>query len=150
MRRGITPILSVVILIGIALVGSILLNGIFKDFVGKAFAQIEYRVSEVNLRKDSSGACYFSITLHNTGTLPITKTSVNSTFTNNTRWNPGELSDLTIIEPGHSYENTVVFGGHPCGNVTVGGTYVIRISAGSDDSSFSTSVPVVATKVEIA
>ncbi|WP_048195634.1 archaellin/type IV pilin N-terminal domain-containing protein [Candidatus Nitrosotenuis uzonensis] len=148
MRRGITPILSVVILIGIALVGSVLLNGLSKDFAGKTFAQIEYKVSNVNLKKDSAGSCYFSLTLHNTGTLPITMTTINATFTNNTKWNPPELVDATTKEPGHTYENTVMFDGHTCGNVTVGNTYVVRILANSADSSFSTSIPVKASRVE--
>lgn len=148
MRRGITPILSVVILIGIALVGGVLLNGLSKDFTGKTFAQIEYKVSDVNLKKDSTGSCYFSLTLYNTGTLPIIMTAVNATFTNNTKWSPPELVDAITKEPGHSYENTVMFGGHACGNVTVGSTYVIRILANSEDSSFSTSIPVKATRME--
>ncbi|NIU00767.1 MAG: hypothetical protein GWN01_07505 [Nitrosopumilaceae archaeon] len=149
-RRAITPILSIIILIGIALVGSVLLNGISQNFFASSMSTAKYSINDLRIEKDDNGACFLSVSLYNSGTSPIKKTTIKTTLDNGKDWAHSKLNGTTVlVEPKGQLEKVIRFGGSNCGNFTSGNTYSIFINGTSfDDSSFATLIPVKVTGVE--
>ena len=142
-RRGITPIFAVIILIGIALVGGVFLNGISQNFFASSMSALKYNVNDLRIEKDSNNVCFLSVSLYNSGTLPIQKTTIKTTLDNGDDWAHEQLNGTTtLIEPKDKLEKVIRFDGVTCGNFTVGNTYSMFVNASSSESSFATIVPV--------
>lgn len=140
-RRGISPIIGVIILIGIAIVGGSLLNSAQTQFLNTAFSQIEYRVTEMKLEKDSRGSCFFFAKIHNSGTEPITRTKINATLNSGLEWFPTHQDLSNTVLPSQSLDVFEPFSGNTCGNFTTSHIYSIGIEATSPTSSFKTVYP---------
>jgi flagellin-like protein len=137
-RRGITPIFAVVILIGIAVVGGAFLSSAQTQLLNTSLTDLEYRVTDLRLEKDSGGTCFFSAKLYNSGTEPISKTVIHTTFDSGEQWSPQDPNLTSTIQPTNSTKVFVPFTGNPCGNVTVSNTYSVGIEAHSASSSYKT------------
>lgn len=132
-RRGVTPILAVIILIGIAIVGGVFLSSTQNQILSATLSEIEYRVTDLKIEKDSSGTCYFSATLHNTGTEEIMSTKINITSDGGFDWFP--KSQLTSVSPSQTFPVFEPFSGNSCGNFTASKTYSVGFEASSQSSS---------------
>ncbi len=132
-RRGVTPILAVIILIGIAIVGGVFLSSTQNQILSATLSEIEYRVTDLKMEKDSSGTCYFSATLHNTGTEEIMSTKINITSDGGFDWFP--KSQLTSVSPSQTFPVFEPFSGNSCGNFTASKTYSVGFEASSQSSS---------------
>jgi flagellin-like protein len=141
-RRAISPIIGVIILIGIAIIGGALLSSAQSQFLNTAFTQIEYRVTEMRLEKDSGGSCFFFARIHNSGTEPITATKINATTNSGLQWFPTNPALSNQIAPTQNLDVFEAFSGNSCGNFTIGNTYSIGIEATSPTSSFKMIQPV--------
>lgn len=142
-RRGITPILAVILLVGIALVGGVFLNGISQNFFATSMSALKYTVNDLRVEKDSNNICFLSASLYNSGSLPIKKTTVKTTLDNGDDWSHADLNGTTVfLEPKDQLDKILKFDGSVCGNFTVGNTYSMFVNASSDESSFATIVPV--------
>ncbi|NIP62692.1 MAG: hypothetical protein GWN01_03620 [Nitrosopumilaceae archaeon] len=147
-RRGVSPILGIIILIGIALVGGAFLNGISQNFFASSMSTVKYSINDLRIEKDSNEVCFLGISLYNSGTLPIKKTTVKTTLDNGKDWAHSDLNGTTIlIEPKGQLEKTIRFDGNNCGNFTVGNSYSLFINGTSGDSSFASIIPVEVTRV---
>ncbi len=140
-RRGISPIIGVIILIGIAVVGGALLSSAQTQFLNTAFSQIEYRVTEMKLEKDSGESCFFFAKIHNSGTEPITKTRINATLNSGLQWFPTDSDLSSTVLPSENLDIFESFSGNACGNFTTSHTYSIGIEAISPTSSFKAVYP---------
>lgn len=140
-RRGISPIIGVIILIGIAVVGGGLLSSAQTQYLNTAFSQIEYRVTEMKLEKDSNSSCFFFAKIHNSGTEPITQTKINATLDSGLSWFPTDPDLFTTIQPSENLDIFEPFSGNACGNFTTSHTYSIGVEAASLTSSFKAVYP---------
>lgn len=148
-RRGVSPILSIMILISIATVGGGLMYSIQNQFLTVALNALEIRVTDLKIEKDANGACYFQALFHNSGTEPISKISLKTTLDN------GEDFVRTVdnfgpqFVPGNStkFELIPMTNATQCGNFTISNTYSFRINASSTDSTFATIALVQVTNV---
>lgn len=141
-RRAVSPIIGVIILIGIAVVGGALLNSAQSQFLNTAFTQIEYKVTEMRLEKDSHGSCFFFAKIHNSGTEPIVTTKINTTTNGGLQWFPTNSALSSTIQPTQNLDVFEAFSGNACGNFTTGNTYSIGLEASSPSSSFKTVYPI--------
>jgi flagellin-like protein len=141
-RRAISPILAVVILIGIAIAGGVFLSTAQSQYMNTAFSDIEYRVTDLRLEKVSGNSCFFVAALYNSGTIPITRTLINATLDSGESWFPKAGSLVDTIQPRQTMSVFEQFSGNACGNLTTSNTYSIGIEAKSDLSSYKTVVPV--------
>lgn len=148
-RRGVSPILGIIILVGIALVGGVFLNEISQNFFASSMSTAKYSINDLRIEKDSNGVCFLGISLYNSGTVPIKKTTVKTTLDNGEDWSHSDLNGTTIlIEPKDQLEKTIRFDGNNCGNFTVGKSYSIFINGTSGDSSFASIIPVEVIRVK--
>lgn len=144
-RRGVSPILAVIILIGIAIVGGAFLSSTQNQILSATLSEIEYKVTDLRMEKDSSGACYFSATLHNTGTEQILSTKINTTSDGGFGWFP--KSPPTEVSPSQTISMFEFFSGNSCGNFTASKTYSVGFEASSKSSSSKIIYPMTVTGV---
>lgn len=144
-RRGVTPILAVIILIGIAIVGGVFLSSTQNQILSATLSEIEYKVTDLKMEKDSGGTCYFSATLHNTGTEEIVSTKINITSDGGFNWFP--KSQLTSVSPSQTFPVFEPFSGNSCGNFTASKTYSVGFEASSKSSSSKIIYPMTVTDV---
>lgn len=141
-RRAVSPIMAVIILIGIAMVGGVFLGNAQRQFLNTALSNIEYKITDLRLEKDSHGSCFFIAKLYNSGTETITSTKINTTLDSGLQWFPTNVSSLNnAILPGETLPVFVQFSGNSCGNFTLSNTYSIGFEANSESSSYKTIVP---------
>ncbi len=142
-RRGVTPILAVIILIGVAVVGGALLSSAQNQFLITALHGIEYQVTDLRLEKDSNGSCFFFAKMYNSGTEPIIKTKINTTANNGEQWFPEDRDQKLVntVLPSETLDFFEPFSGNACGNFTTSDTYSIGFEALSTSSSYKTIVP---------
>lgn len=138
-RRGVSPILGVIILIGIALAGGVLLSNISINYFNTAFSDIEYQITELSMQKDSGGSCYLFVTLYNSGSEPITSTTIEISSDARSSFN---MTNSTTIVPGVSFMNLTKFRNltnpdNPCTYVS-DQSYSVEIHGSSNNSSFAT------------
>lgn len=139
-RRAVSPILAVIILIGIAVVGGAFLSSAQSQYLNTAFSGVEYKVSELRLEKHSS-SCFLVAKIYNSGTEPIILTKINATLDSGEAWFPTHSALSNTIEPTHALDLFLQFSGNACGNFTASNTYSFGIEASSESSSFKTVVP---------
>lgn len=140
-RRGISPILSVIILISIAVVGGVLVFNVQNQFLITGLSQIDLQISELSIQKDAKGSCYLQGSVQNSGTEAIETIILKTTLDSGEDFHrsidgfganlvPNNSTELFELIP---YTNDI-----ECGNFTLGSTYSFRINATSADSSFAT------------
>ncbi|MFN3654299.1 MAG: archaellin/type IV pilin N-terminal domain-containing protein [Candidatus Nitrosotenuis sp.] len=139
-RRAVSPILAVIILIGIAVVGGAFLSNAQSQYLNTAFSGIEHRVSDLRLEKHSS-SCFLVAKIYNSGTEPIILTKINATLDNGKAWFPTHSSLSSTIKPTQALELFLQFSGNACGNLTAANTYSFGIESYSESSSYKTVVP---------
>ncbi|QLH09347.1 archaellin/type IV pilin N-terminal domain-containing protein [Candidatus Nitrosotenuis sp. DW1] len=144
-RRGVSPILAVIILIGIAIVGGAFLSSAQNQILSATLSAIEYKVTDLRMEKDSSGTCYFFATLHNTGTEEILSTKINATSDGGFDWFP--KSQPVNVSPSQILPVFEPFSGNPCGNFTASKTYSVGFEANSKSSSSKIIYPMTVTAV---
>lgn len=137
-RRAVSPILSVIILIGIATVGGGFLFNAQNQFLTSSLAEMEYKITDLRMEKDSSGSCYFLISLYNSGSEAVTTTSINTTLDSGEPWFPKDPGLTKIINPRDTLDVFESFSGDECGNFTSSQSYSIGVEAVSDISKFKT------------
>lgn len=137
-RRAVSPLLAVIILIGITVVGGVIVNDSLFNILGSALTQIEYKVTDLRLEKNAEGSCYFSIGLFNSGTEIIKRVNVKTTLDNGEDW----IFEFENLGDGLApHDTTSVFEQIPftndaiCGNFTLSNIYSISINASSVVSS---------------
>ncbi|MGQ0772007.1 MAG: archaellin/type IV pilin N-terminal domain-containing protein [Nitrososphaerota archaeon] len=140
-RRAVSPILAVIILVGIAVVGGGLLSSAQNQFLNTAFSEIEYKVTDLRLEK-SGNSCYFVAKLYNSGTIPINTTRINATLDSGEPWSPTSPALGSMISPSQTLPVFEQFSGNACGNFTSSHTYSIGVEARSETSSHKTVIPV--------
>jgi len=74
-RKGISPLIATIILIGICVAGGLLIYNIFFSTTGTITQRGQVEVVTVDLVK-SSGGTTFTITIKNTGNKPVTELNV--------------------------------------------------------------------------
>jgi hypothetical protein len=143
-RRAITPILSVIILIGISVVGGSLLYSVQTQALTTGLSNIKLSVTDLKMEKDSTGACYFQSTVYNSGTESIKFINLKTTLDNGEDFDfEGGFSFGSSLEPGDSTEKPLWLPNTNlnCGNFTIPNTYNVRINATSMNSEFSIITP---------
>ena len=141
-RSGISPLLGVMILIGLSLVGALFLNDVSTKVLQTSFSDLEYTITDLRIEKDSIGGCYFTVSLQNTGSVSITNTNVKTTL------DSGDdeiiFENNIPIDPLSSFKDIKFFDAtsFTCGNFTTSNTYSVQINATSNDSTFATLIPI--------
>ncbi|TBR26045.1 MAG: hypothetical protein EPO63_00750 [Candidatus Nitrosotenuis sp.] len=146
-RRGVTPILAVIILIGIAIVGGVFLSTTQNQILSATLSEIEYKVTDLRMEKDSKGTCYFFVKLHNSGTEQILSTKINATSDGGFDWYPKNPILTTRVSPSQTLSVFEPFSGNPCGNFTTSKTYSVGFEASSQSSSSKIIYPMKITDV---
>jgi hypothetical protein len=144
MRKGISPMLSVTILIGIAVLGGSVLYGIQNKFLESSLAQIDLRIVDLKIEKDAENSCYFQAKFYNSGTESINFIHVKTTMDNGEDYVDSVDLDSNGLVPG-SFEEEFDFklvGDPECDNFTVSNVYPMQVNASSADSAFSIIKPV--------
>lgn len=134
-RRAVTPILAVIILIGIAIAGGAFLSSTQNQILSATLSEIEYKVTDLRMEKDSKGTCYFFANLHNSGTESILSTKINITSDGGFDWFPKNSILTTSVSPDQTLSVFESFSGNSCGNFTVSKTYSVGFEANSQSSS---------------
>lgn len=134
-RRGVSPVLGVIILMGIALAGGIILTNISNQLFVTGFNTAKYQITELTLQKDSGGSCYLFVSLYNSGSEPMKSTLVEMQFDNGTSFVP--INSTTLVLPGKNFTSFNKLNGNNC-NFTSDSSYGVRIHGLSDNSSFAT------------
>lgn len=94
-RSAVSPILGVVILIGITIAGGMMLSNISSQFYDVTLSEFEYTPYEINFQKDQDGDCYVFVGLENSGSESFNQTKISVT--------PEPLVSCTI-----AYHNSTV------------------------------------------
>lgn len=137
-RRGISPMLAVIILMTISIIGGGMLYGIQNQIFVVGLSILEVRPIDLRLEKNADGSCYVQSVFYNSGTELIQDIRIKTTL------DSGEdfvriLPDLEAgLSPGDSIEDFFTPMSIECGNFTVANTYSIFVNASSAESSFST------------
>jgi flagellin-like protein len=148
-RRGVTPILAVIILIGIAVVGGAFLSSAQSQYLNTTFSGIEYKIADLRLEKNSGKSCFLIAKMYNSGTEPIMQTRINATLDSGESWFPVHSTLSSIIQPTQTLDVFLQFSGNACGNFTSSHTYSFGIEALSDTSSYKIVIPVKVKDVNI-
>jgi hypothetical protein len=137
--RGISPILSIIILIGISVAGGSLLYNVQNQVLTTGLSATALKITDLKMEKDSQGACYLQAKVYNSGTDSVKSIHLKTTLDSGDDFvlqfdNFGE----TLV-PGNSTAKELFMpqGNTNCGNFTVSNVYSVRINATSVDSEFS-------------
>ena len=158
-RRGISPLIATIILISVCVAGGLLIYSVFFSTTGTLTAKGELTVESIDLVKDTDGNIVFTITIKNTGNMPIHGTDANRlvitlgsdsiTLAGGTKASGGNLPDAANLQPGQSisvdlyYTVTGDNDDDISGNYVVGNSYNVVIQAKfSDGSTFTTTTSV--------
>jgi len=143
-RKAITPILSVIILIGISVLGGSLLYSVQTQALTTGLSNIKLSITDLQMEKDSTGACYFESTVYNSGTESVKSIDLKTTLDSGEDFDfEGGFNFGGSLEPGDSTEKPLWLSNtnFNCGNFTISNIYSVRINATSENSEFSIIVP---------
>jgi len=101
MRSGIHALLSVSMLIGFTMFGTVLLLATLSDFVDVSTGNVQCGISDAHVYQTAPGQVYFTATLHNLGSIPIHETSI--TFADASSSAHGLVHHPVVIPPGHTF-----------------------------------------------
>jgi flagellin-like protein len=129
-KKAISPLISTLILIAIAIAGGLIVYGAMYSWSGTVSSKAQVEVESIDLVKSGSTVT-FSITVKNAGNKPITELNV----TLNGESSPYTLSLPTGgLAPGQSASHST----SPSGTYVVGNTYTVTIVAKCSDNSLFT------------
>jgi len=133
-KRGISPLIATVILIGICVAGGLLIYNVFFSTTGTITQRGQVEVVTVDLVKSSKKAT-FSITIKNTGNKPVTSIEITLEKAGTV------LTSSDSLEPGQSWSGSS--SSLNSDSYTVGNEYTVTIHAVfSDDSEFTDNIKV--------
>ena len=137
--RAISPILSVIILIGISVAGGGLLYNIQNQVLTTGLSATALKITDLKIEKDSQGACYFQAKVYNSGTDSVKSIHLKTTLDSGDDFVLQFDNFGGVLIPGNSTaEELFMPQGNPnCGNFTISNVYSVRINATSVDSEFS-------------
>lgn len=137
--RAISPILSVIILIGISVAGGGLLYNIQNQVLTTGLSATALKITDLKIEKDSQGACYFQAKVYNSGTDSVKSIHLKTTLDSGDDFVLQFDNFRDVLIPGNSTaEELFMPQGNPnCGNFTISNVYSVRINATSVDSEFS-------------
>lgn len=138
-RRAVSPVLAIVILMGIAVVGGGILSSTQNIFLQTALSEMEFKITGLKLEKDSEGGCYLFFSVYNSGSQLIQKADFKTTI-NSTDWTFNISEIGTGLEPGNStkvFKTTEEIGKNICGNFTTSNTYSVSINGSSPTSTYN-------------
>lgn len=138
-RRAISPILSVIILIGISVAGGSLLYNTQNQVLTTGLSATLLKITDLRLEKDSHGACYFQAKVYNSGTDSIESIYLKTTLDSGDDFVLQFNNFGDVLVPGDSTtkEDFMLKANSTCGNFTISNVYNVRINATSADSEFS-------------
>ena len=138
-RRAISPILSVIILIGISVAGGSLLYNVQNQVLTTGLSTTALKITDLKMEKDSHGACYFQTKVYNSGTDPIKSIHLKTTLDSGEDFVAPFSNFGDTLVPGNSTEKILFMSSEnqTCGNFTVSNVYSVKINATSIDSDFS-------------
>lgn len=138
-RRAISPVLAVVILMGIAVVGGTLLASTQNVFLQTALSELKYTITDLRLEKDSQGSCYLFLSIHNSGSEVIKKAHFKTVGDSGHDQPSDDSVIVTDLEPAKNETITKFFDSSSsfCGNFTSSNTYSFSINGSSTDSTFT-------------
>ena len=138
-RRAISPILSVIILIGISVAGGSLLYNVQNQVLTTGLSTIALKITDLKMEKDSHGACYFQAKVYNSGTDSIKSIHLKTTLDSGKDFvlQFNNFGDLLVPGNSTTKELFMTRGNLNCGNFTISNVYSVRINATSVDSDFS-------------
>ncbi|MFB5628986.1 MAG: hypothetical protein ACE5RR_03540 [Nitrosarchaeum sp.] len=138
-KRGISPILSIMILIGISVAGGSLLYNVQNQVLTAGLSTTALKITDLKIEKDIHGACYFQAKIHNSGTNSINSIHLKTTLDSGEDFvlQFDNFGDMLIPGNSTSKELFMTQSNPNCGNFTVSNVYSIRINATSVDSGFS-------------
>lgn len=137
-RRAISPMLSIMILMGVALVGGGVLYGIQNQVFVAGLSSTELMITELKIEMDKTGSCYLGYEISNSGTESIKSIFLKITMDSGDEF----LHEVNIpsgnFSPGDSpLRNVSKQNITLCQNLTLSEVYSVQINAKSADSSFS-------------
>lgn len=138
-RRAVSPVLAVVILMGIAVVGGGLLASTQNVFLQTALSELKYTVTDLRLEKDNEGGCYLFLSIYNSGSEVIQKAHFKTVGDSGHDQPTNESLIITNLEPARNATITKFFDSNSffCGNFTASNTYSFSINASSADSTYT-------------
>ena len=153
-RKGITPMLSVMILIGMSIIGGTILYSVQTQVLSTGLSNVKLGITDLKMEKDSTGSCYFQSTVYNSGTESVKLINLKTTL------DSGEDFDFgggfvfgNSLVPGNSTEKIFHLPNDDpgCEGFTVSNTYSVLFDAtswSSDESINSDFSIIKAMKVE--
>ena len=145
-KRGISPLIATIILIGIGVAGGLLIYNIFFSTTSTITARGQLEVESIDLVKDTAGNVVFSITIKNTGNKPVDAANgyLKVTLDGESEYDlvsNGVLS--SNLEPGQSISVVLKSGDGLSKSYTVGNSYNVVIQAQfTDGSTYTTTTSV--------
>ena len=138
-RRGISPILSIIILIGISVAGGSLLYNVQNQVLTTGLSTTALKITDLKIEKDSQGACYFQAKVYNSGTDSVKSIHLKTTLDSGDDFVLPFDNFGDVLVPGNSTTKELFMpqGNPNCGNFTISNVYSVRINATSVDSEFS-------------
>ncbi|MBS3923164.1 MAG: hypothetical protein KGZ37_08480 [Nitrosarchaeum sp.] len=138
-RRGISPILSIIILIGISVAGGSLLYNVQSQVLITGLSATTLKITDLKMEKDSQGACYFQAKVYNSGTDFVKSIHLKTTLDSGDDYVLQFDSFGDVLVPGNSTVKELFMppGNPNCGNFTISNVYSVKINATSVDSEFS-------------
>lgn len=142
-RRAVSPILSTIILIGIAVASGGALYGVQNQALITGLSQVELKITDLRIEKDSNGACYIFIKLFNSGSETLKAAHLKITMDNGFDFvRKIDSIGKEGLVPGNTVESHIFLnsGVSECGgkNFTVSHVYGVRVNASSiSDSTFA-------------
>ena len=137
--RGISPILSIIILIGISVAGGSLLYSVQNQVLTTGLSATALKITDLKIEKDSQGACYLQAKVYNSGTDSVKSIHLKTTLDSGDDFVlPFDNFGDTLVPGSSTVEELFMPRGNPnCGNFTISHVYSVRINATSVDSEFS-------------
>lgn len=137
-RRAISPILAVILLMTIAILGGGILYGIQTQVLVVGLSSLDFRITDLSFQKDEQGACYFHMTLYNSGTETINNIYLETVRDDGENFNKTLTSFGDDLVPKNTAEYFEFFNSTSieCKNFTVSNTYPIFVNASSFESNF--------------
>ncbi len=139
-RRGVSPILAIVILMSITVAGGAFLSSTQNIFLQTALSEMEFKITDLRLEKDSQDGCYLFFSVYNSGSQLIQKADFKATINDNTDWTFNISEIGSGLEPGNSttvLRTTEKIDENICGNFTSSNTYSFSINGSSTTSTYN-------------
>jgi len=148
-KRGISPLISTIILVAICVAGGLMIYSVFFSTAGTMSAKGQLTVESMDLVRDTDGNIVFAITIKNTGNKPV-KDDVAALKITLDGEDAKEVAEAVNLQPGQSVSKALYYSADGddtndeiSGNYVIGKSYNVVIEATfSDGSTFAETVSV--------